>query len=45
LPQSAAWLTQALRSDKDITRRAWTYANGGSLDRGLLPFAEQSSIT
>src|SRR5262245_13819064 len=26
LPQSAAWLTQALRSDKDITRRAWTCA-------------------
>jgi len=45
LPQSAAWLTQALRSDKDITRRAWTYANGGALDRGLVPFAELSSMT
>src|SRR6516164_4604064 len=33
LPQSAAWLTQAPRSDKDITRGAWTYANCGTLDR------------
>src|SRR5215510_4639793 len=35
LPQSAAWLTQALRSDKDITRRAWAYAGGAALDRGF----------
>src|SRR5262250_3313914 len=35
LPQSAAWLTQALRSDKDITRRAWTCAGGGAHDRGF----------
>src|SRR2546430_10781517 len=35
LPQSAAWLTQALRSDKDITRRAWTYAAAGAPDRGF----------
>src|SRR5262249_30438326 len=35
LPQSAAWLTQALRSDKDITRRAWTYAGGGGPERGF----------
>src|SRR5262245_17150293 len=35
LPQSAAWLTQALRSDKDITRRARIYARGGAPDRGF----------
>src|SRR5215813_655914 len=46
LPQSAAWLTQALRSDKDIRRRAWIYADGGGPQSGHgVPFAGQSSMT